>query len=214
MRCPNCGAENPDIARYCGFCSTLLRDESASTLDEAPSARSILDTAPPRAGSLFAGSPSTRASLTLTVSLILLSLGFVAQIVYYERFVFSQGGYFGDFYTLMKATFYLSGLGDLTAILGMIFILQALMALRGGPGMFSRVLRERFAPIKWILILSAAVFGIGLISFAIASDLGVDLDYRITTRLYYYSPNLAWVIAAAALLLFSFSLREAERSNR
>jgi zinc-ribbon domain len=214
MRCPNCGAENPDIARYCGFCSTMLRDESASTLDEAPGPRSILDTVPPRTGRMNAGSPSTRASLTLTVSLILISLGFAAQVIYYERFVFDRGGYFENYYDLMKAMFYLSELGNLTAVLGMVFILQALMALRGGPGTLSRILRERFAPIKWMLILSAVLFGIGLIFFAMVSDLRVEMSYKIAMRLYYYSPNLAWVIADAALLLFSFSLREAERSNR
>lgn len=45
MQCARCGAENPDYARFCGYCGTPV--ESAPSLSEPGPAPSVTASAPP-----------------------------------------------------------------------------------------------------------------------------------------------------------------------
>jgi uncharacterized membrane protein len=41
MKCPNCGAENPDYAFYCGKCSATIREAEQETRAAEPSSETV-----------------------------------------------------------------------------------------------------------------------------------------------------------------------------
>jgi len=206
MRCPNCGAENPDNASCCVTCAERLKDETvlmASSQDEAPL----------RMDRSLRGSPLSIASLALTIALVLLSLGFVLYVYYIEGWMLNSDRDYETLTYITKAMYYSSQLGDLAAIVGLIFIVQALLTHPSRAAMLARILKARLSLVKWMLILTAVLLAIGLSVYFSVSELNAKFDYGVFLRLYIYAAQIAWIVAAAALLTFTLALRNAEKSN-
>ena len=191
MRCPNCGAENPDIAQYCGTCAKML--------SVGP---------PPRSSTL------PFASLVLTIALVLSILGFLLDVYFTERWVFDYYDYSGISENVRRAMFYSIGFGDLAAILGLFLIVQAFMNHRPGSNLFASIRPARFNSVKLMLVLAAILFGIYLFVEFVIDVLSIDLSWRISYRLTVYLPGIAWLIVLAALLAFALALRDAEKSRQ
>jgi hypothetical protein len=222
MKCRYCGAENPDCAAYCGRCSESLEDNPFSTVGEEPPGS--MDEAEEKALSSLKKSPGTSslslASITLTISLFLTSLGCVLYIYYYERWLQDIHGSAQTQIALMeslrdiiKAMDYSHWLGDASLILGLVFIVQALtgeqLRVRLMTGLSDRIL----VWVKWLLIIAAALLAIFVLLYFAQSELNAHLDSALSIRLYYLQ-MIAWPFVAAASVAFAFALRKAQATSR
>jgi hypothetical protein len=212
MRCPDCGEEIPDKAWFCGECGKSLGDMSAMTRGTMSrgSNDGSLSTDPYDSHATLGGSPLTLAWASLIVALILLSASVALRFYFFEGLVFNDGDYFS--YMQINAWMtYTSGFGDLAAMLGMIFVVVALMRYQSRTNLLARIPRARLATTKLILVISAIVLAAGAISAVCILEFNWWGSGDIIGRLNYYYYGIAWLIATAGLLVFVLGLREAER---
>lgn len=197
MRCPNCGTENPDFAQYCSSCAVPLKDESVAAANVA-SSRS---------------SPLTIATLALTIALVLRFLGFVLAVYFLEELTLNPHGHYYSVQNTIKAMNYSNGFGDLAVILGLIFIVQALMANRSGASPLVWIRQARLSLVMWMLIVAAILMAVNWSIVLSVNDLNLDMDYDLAGRLTWYPAGIARLAVISALLTFTVALRQAEKSK-
>lgn len=219
MKCPNCGAENPDYAEYCGKCAQWLKDASGSAVSESARPASVNSHLVPIYGpkTSLRDSPLSLATLALTISLILLSLGFALFVYWNERYLqiiltvpHGLDG-IGSIIEIERVSTYVSAFGSISAVLGLVFFVQAFIKTheRDGPS-----LKNSLAELKgtlWLFVLTAALLTIYTLVIIVASEFRVSIDFRITMRLYYLG-GIARLLGVAAFLAFAISFRRAEKT--
>lgn len=219
MECPNCGAENPDYAEYCGKCAQWLKEASGSTKSESIRPASVNSHIMPtfRPKTSLRDSPLSLAFLALTISLILFSLGFALFVYWNERYLQiilgAEHGFdgIGSIIELERVATYASAFGGISAVLGLVFIVQAFMGTHGrdGPSLRSGLAELKTA--KWLFVLTAVLLAIYILVIIVVSEFRVGLDFRITMRLYYID-EIARLLGVAALLVLVSSFRRAEET--
>jgi hypothetical protein len=218
MKCRYCGTENPDYAVYCGWCGESLEDKPVSTVgEELPHSLDRTEEAAPSSGTKSLGVFSlSLASITLTISLFLTSLGCVLYIYYYERWLkIIHGGsqtqidLIQSLSDVIKVANYSSWFGDVALILGFVFIVQALTSQRLRVKLMTGISDMRLVGAKWMLIFAAVLITLFVLFYIAQSELKVDLDYAISLRLQYLR-MIAWPFVVAAFLTLVFALRKEE----
>lgn len=147
----------------------------------------------------------------MIVAVILIAAGLAIRVYYFEGMLFD----YGDYYDRMSAGHwmtYASGFGDLAAILGLVFVIIALMKHQSGVDTPLRIPFARLASMKTLLIIAAIVMATSVIAVVSAWEFGWDLGGNIPTRLNIYGYDVAWLITSVALLLFVTGLRESKRT--
>jgi len=116
------------------------------------------------------------ASLALTIALVLLSLGFLLNVYFIERWILSRDFDLGESVAVTKAAGYSVGFGNLAEIVGLIFIVQAVMTYQSRANLLALILQARLNLVKWMLILSAILFAVYLFVWFGVSDLSVNFS--------------------------------------
>jgi len=197
LRCPSCGFENLDSAKYCERCGKRLIDG----MEPIATAR------PPK------DSPLYLAPVAWTVAVVLQCLGFILYVYYFEGYLSGHYGHLYDYDQIMKAQRYSYGLGELAAALGLLFIVQAVMADPFRTNPLTHIPKARLVLVKWMLISTAIILVVYLFALLNETDIGFNIGLELTWRMTLYLPQLAWLVAQAAVLVFSLALRDGQRSD-
>jgi hypothetical protein len=214
MRCPDCGTENPDNSWFCGECGKTLGDMSAHVRGATAigSRNSVLEPGPHITQSAMVGSPLMMAWTALMVGLVLLVANVILRVYYYEGIMLSYSHY-SDYQRLGSWMTYTSAFGYLAVVLGMMFVVTALIRHRSRTDILARIPLSRLSTVKWILIIAAIILAAAAVSAVVSWESGFDLGGNITARLNMYAYGIAWLVVTAALFVFVLGLRDAERSS-
>jgi hypothetical protein len=218
MVCPHCGAENPDYVFYCGSCGESVREpagpagEPGGEVESVPAEAAYVADAPSHGVSgRSTTSTLTMATVAVAIGVVLLIIGFILSVYYYERMISPNRG-FDEMLSLqdiVKFSMYTRMFGEISVLIGVVLVVQSLM--RGGLSSAS-VLAKRagLAKVLWLAIVMIVLIGIAAVTLVVIyeaePDLGEDVS-RVIVRVYMYLPILALVLGATALLLVTNALR-------
>lgn len=217
MKCPNCGAENPEHALYCGRCAAWIGEprQSVGGPEAISLPRDPLITSAPFSP-LQAGDSLLRwAVVAAAAGFALFALGLALYAYYTELFIHHLESNLGDIdfiANIGKMADSTSALGGVFAVLGLVLIYQGVTArLKHADGSVL-VGQLHLTRIKF---LTVAAFVIVLVT-ALAKvwmDSGNTIGYGTQMRIYYLSTS-PWVILAGVLLLTAVDLAKKPEAQR
>ncbi len=156
------------------------------------------------------------ATLAAAAGVIMLFVGLILYVYYYERYidyVLSPDHDFGEFASLFdiaKASMYLTDFGQIAAVSALLMTIHG--AMRGQINGVENSLPGRAvaANVKRLLLVTLVCVVIGTIAliymYELQDNSGIEVSMRISS-LYNYAPMLGWAIGTLALLLVANGLR-------
>ena len=214
MKCANCGAENPDDMVYCGKCAERISEPepSSSSQETSPDSEDSSQTITRRLSWSLGSSPFSRAVLALAIGLVLLVVGLILQIYYYEQWIgFHRGDIsmseLDSLRNIERISGYAADFGDIATVVGLVFIIQGVILRQWNREGFAWLGQTRLTKVKRLLVLAVAFLTIAPL-VRILYEVDFDVGYVMLTRIYYFSA-CSWVLATAAFLLIAVEFRKA-----
>lgn len=219
MKCPACGAENPNDRIYCHSCSERMEESTTSGLGrevtstpDNPLSESPQPIPSPMRFAASGRSLYLAATYAAVIALILLAIGLVLYMYYYENVINPDHGIedFESWFNIAKASMYSEMFGEIVVVLALILVVQGKMGEQkelGGP-VISRPLA--LVNVRLLLLVALVVICVATVVMIYLYEFEPDLSdeaMRMTARLYLYLPRAAWVFATFGLLLVANGLR-------
>jgi hypothetical protein len=214
MKCANCGAENPDDMVYCSKCAERISEPEPSTNSQqtSPDSEDSTQTTTLRLSWSLGSSPFSKAVIVLAVGLVLLVVGLILQIYYYEQWIgFHRGDIsmneLDSLRNIERISGYAADFGDIATVVGLVFIIQGVVLRQWNREGFAWLGQTRLTKVKWLLVLAVAFLTIAPL-VRILYEVNFDVGYDMLMRIYYFSA-CSWVLATAAFLLIAVEFRKA-----
>lgn len=205
MRCPKCGTDHIDLARFCSNCGATLGTENKPAMGvrndwTGTSGRT-------------ASSALSIASFAMLLAVALLSVGFVLYVYYVEGFIVDYWNYGHLSQRISEAMQYSIDLGELAMIVGLVFVAQALLIHQNRGSLISGISNKRLSSVKFIFVLAAIALAFNFFTALFVNELdpGIGRDWAV--RLTWYPARFAWIVVAFAFLRVSMALRDSDRQN-